>query len=144
MGPYRERKFPGLGNYQDWTRAQQQYLDANGELSRGNYTLAINMYEVALTIYPHYPQCLHNLAIALGKKGDYQAAGVRCMEAISFRHDDWKFWRTLGFELFKQGRLRPSLAAFQQAMALSPPVPDRAQLIDDVELVKDYLHKRIK
>lgn len=144
LGPYRERKFPGRGAYLDWKRAQEQYADANAVFAAGDYERAIGMYELALSIYGHYPQCLHNLAIAQGKKGLWKQAEDSCMQAISLRWDDWKFWKSLGYFLFKQGKLDRALLAFRKAMELAPPESDRAQLIEDAEIIKDYLSGRVK
>ncbi len=142
LGPYREQKFPGLGAYLDWRRAHDEYEDANRYLRSGDYDQAISMYKTALSIYPTFPQCLHNLAIALSKKGDHKQAALLCMEAISYRHTDWKFWKTLAIELFMQGRYRQALEDMQYARALHPPVPEEVEIIDSIENIKDAIRQQ--
>lgn len=142
LGPYRETKFPGVGAYLDWQRAHDQYEDANKHLLARNYDQAIGMYRISLSIYATFPQCLHNLAIAVSKKGDHQEAAIYCMEAISLRHTDWKFWKTLAIELFMQGNYVLALQAMEHAKELTPPVPETVEIIESIEIIKDALHEQ--
>src|SRR5207244_2719768 len=135
---------PGYGGYLDWTKAKTIYEAANDFLADKDYKSAIEKYREALKIYADYPQCLNNLAIALGKTGDYHAAELACTEAISIRSSDWKFWKTFAIDLYMQNKFHCSLSAMQQAMRLNPPVPDQAELIEDLEMVKDQLRKNHK
>lgn len=141
LGPYREQKFPGLGGYLEWKRAHDEYEDANRYLKSGDYDQAISMYRIALSIYPTFPQCLHNLAIALGKKGDHKQASLLCMDAISYRHADWKFWKTLSIELFMLGKYKSALLVMEQARQLHPPVPEEVEIIESIENIKDAMRQ---
>jgi tetratricopeptide (TPR) repeat protein len=145
LGPYREGKFPGIvgsTGYLEWLKAQKIYDQGNEFLENKDYENAIRKYGQALHIYRRYPQCLHNLAIALGKSGQYHAAEMVCMEAISLRYSDWKFWKTLSNELYMQNKFHVALAAVKEAMHLGPPETEQAELIEDLEIVKDQLRKR--
>lgn len=142
LGPYREQKFPGIvgsAGYLEWRKAQEIYDEGNELLEKRDYHNAIKKYGQALHIYRRYPQCLHNLAIALGKIGQYNAAEMVCMEAISLRYSDWKFWKTLATQFYMQNKFHNSLAAMQEAMHLGPPETEKASLIEDIEIVKDHL-----
>jgi tetratricopeptide (TPR) repeat protein len=139
LGPYREQKFPGIGGYLEWQRAHEQYELANNLLKSKDFEGACASYKLALAIYPTFPQCLHNLGIALSKRGDHDAAARRCMEAISYRQTDWKFWKTLALELYAQGRYRIALQAMEHAKELKPPVPEEVEIIESIENIKDAL-----
>lgn len=140
LGPYRETKFPGFGAYLDWKRARQQYEHANYVLNRlEKPEQAITMYQTALAVYPTFPQCLHNLAIAFGKTEDYDQAVENCIKAISFRYTDWKFWNTLGLELYHQGKPRTAIRAFKQALNLEPSEPNRVAVLENIEFARDRL-----
>lgn len=139
LGPYRERKFPGLGGYLEWQRAHEQYEHANSLLQSKDYDGACAAYKLALSIYPTFPQCLHNLGIALSKRGDHDAAARRCMEAISYRQTDWKFWKTLALQFFAQGKYRIALQSMEHAKELRPPVPEEVEIIESIENIKDAL-----
>lgn len=141
LGPYREQKFPGLGGYLDWQRAHVEYQEANKDLQSGNYDRAIMLYNTALAIYPTFPQCMHNLGIALSKKGDHDSAALRCMEAISYRQGDWKFWKTFGLELHMKGRYKFALQAMEHAKELHPPGPDEVEIIESLENIKDAIRQ---
>jgi tetratricopeptide (TPR) repeat protein len=141
LGPYREQKFPGLGGYLDWQRAHERYLEGNRELGLGHYDGAIALYRDALSIYSTFPQCLHNLGIAYGKKGDHEEAALLCMEAISYRHVDWKFWKTLAIELHSQGKYITSLHAMEHAKELDPPTPEEVEIIEGIEVIKDSMQR---
>jgi tetratricopeptide (TPR) repeat protein len=145
LGPYREQKFPGIvgsTGYLEWRKAQGIYEEGNDYLANKEYDNAIKKYGEALHVFRRYPQCLHNLAIAFGKSGQYRAAEIVCMEAISLRYSDWKFWKTLSIELYMQNKFHVAMSAMQQAMHLGPPEPEQAELIEDLEIVKDQLRKR--
>lgn len=144
LGPYRETKFPGLGGYLDWQNAHEDYLIGNTYLRTGAYQRAMEKYRGALLLYPTFPQCLHNLGIILAKTGQHEQAAIACMEAISYRHDDWKFWNTLALELFALGRYRTSLQAMEHARDLKPPAGDEADIIEAIEKIKDtfYAHQK--
>jgi tetratricopeptide (TPR) repeat protein len=145
LGPYREEKFPGIvgsAGYLEWRKAQDVYEEGNEFLEKRDYQNAIKKFGEALHIYRRYPQCLHNLAIALGKLGQYNAAEMVCMEAISLRYSDWKFWKTLSIEFYMQNKFHNALAAIQEAIHLGPPETEQASLIEDIEIVKDQLRKR--
>lgn len=139
LGPYREQKFPGLGGYLEWQRAHEQYEHANNLLKSKDYDGACAAYKLALSIYPTFPQCLHNLGIALSKRGDHDAAARRCMEAISYRQTDWKFWKTLALEFYAQGKYRIALQSMEHAKELHPPVPEEVEIIESIENIKDAL-----
>lgn len=141
LGPYREQKFPGLGSYLDWKRAHEIYEDGNQYLSQENYDQAISLYKTALSVYPTFPQCLHNLGIATGKKGDHKQSLQYCLEAISYRQSDWKFWQSLALEWHALGNYKLSLKALDHARGLHPPLPDDVGLIEMIENVKDAWHK---
>ncbi len=139
LGPYREEKFPGWSGYLDWSKAHDIYTEANSLLQAGSYQEAIVKYTQALSIYPPYPQCLHNLAIALDKTGEHDAAAQRCIEAISYRDGDWKFWKTLSLELYAQGKYLFALKAMEHARELNPPVPEEVEIIESLDKIRSSL-----
>jgi tetratricopeptide (TPR) repeat protein len=136
-------QFPGIGSESDWQKAIPIYKEGLAKLGASDTKGAIIMFQQALKIFPQFPACLHSLAVASAQAGAGWQGEVCCIQAISYRPDDWRFWHTLGTILYQEYKMQigdptkreTAIAAFKNALSLKPPTED------DRGMVQAALHE---
>ncbi|MDJ0975076.1 MAG: tetratricopeptide repeat protein [Planctomycetota bacterium] len=114
----------------DYTAKQ----DAEGTLAR-----AKTYYEKALELDEEFPGALHGLGWVLERQGDYEAAEKHHRTLHDVRPDDPEPANSVGFCLFKRGRISEAQVFFKKAMDLDKNfVPAIANLAMTYDKRKQY------
>jgi tetratricopeptide (TPR) repeat protein len=132
--------FPGFGSQKDWEKAKQLHKEGKDKLAAKDTKAAIQLFQQALNIYPQYPECLHSLAIASVNLGAGTQAEICCIQAISYRPDDWRLWQSLGTILYREYKLQigdptkreTAAAVLKNALALKPSAEDDRAAIQSI------------
>jgi tetratricopeptide (TPR) repeat protein len=136
-------QFPGSGSEIDWQKAVPIYKAGLAKLAAADTKGAIVSFQQALKMFPQYPACLHSLAVAGAQAGAGWQGEICCIQAISYRPDDWRFWYTLGTILYQEYKMQigdptkreTAIAAFRNALSLKPPTEE------DRGMVQAALHE---
>lgn len=83
-------------------------------------TNAVKCFEAALGKFPDYRRAQKNLAFALVRSGQYDAAIKPLLRSITLGGGDGKVFGLLGFAYMHQGRFASAETAYRQALVFEP------------------------
>ncbi|HEV2274255.1 MAG TPA: tetratricopeptide repeat protein [Acidobacteriaceae bacterium] len=95
---------------------------------------ARSAYQTALTIDPHYPAALNNLAAVYHGKHNYKLAERTYKRALKYEPNVAVTYCNLGTSYFADSKYKQGMKAYQQAFRLDPNVfnPDSTKKVEDV------------
>lgn len=131
--------FPGRGSGADWSDALPYYNLANKYLSKGRFDDAIEKYDEAILRYQFDPDFYTNMGLACMKAKRFAEADVALRTAIQLNNKDWSPWSNLASNYSNQGKLKESLAAFEQTLKLKPPALEAEGIKSSIESIKKIL-----
>jgi predicted O-linked N-acetylglucosamine transferase (SPINDLY family) len=108
----------------DW---DPEYVDAYYNLGIAynqlrDYERAVQSFEQAIKLKPNYPEALYNLGLTLVKLNRLDDALQSYQKALEISPDDIDIYIAIGNVYFysKQKQLKPSLEAYESALAIDP------------------------
>ena len=94
------------------------------QLQSGNYMLAIDYLNDALSIHPDNPEAHHNKGMALEKIGEFEAAVQSYKLAIHHRRESAATHNNLGNTLRELSHLNEAINSFEEALKINPNYPE--------------------
>jgi len=85
---------------------------------RGNIIRAIYYYEKALKVNPTSPETLVHLSVGYNMLGRYALAAEYCKRAFTVNENYAEAFNTIGFLLFKIGRVSEAIQSFTRCLSL--------------------------
>jgi len=92
--------------------------------SQGRIAEALEHYQQALAMKPHYAQLQNNIGVSLARCGRIEQAMGLYRKALEIKPDYGEVYNNLGAALFAQGRLDEAMADFRKAVELTPDCAD--------------------
>lgn len=127
--------FPGIGDRQQWLKANEYYNEGNDMRHAGRYAESISKYNLAISIYPFDNAYFSNLALAYKKSGDYKSAEANYRRAIKLESKVWNSWGGLGDVLKHLGKFAEAKSAYLQALKFQVPADVKVELEKSVSEV---------
>lgn len=88
--------------------------------SLGQYTKAIESYQLAIRINPEHSRAWYNLGIAYGFSGLHAKSLESYQQAIRFNSDNSSAWYNLGIAYNDSGQYSKAIESYQQAIRINP------------------------
>lgn len=107
----------------DSRNALANYVLGTIQLAAQQFALAETSFVASLAT-ERTPEALNDLAWLLGQRGAYAEAEEMVRECLALDEGHRAAWDTLGFILFKRGKLVEARTALQRALQLSPNNPE--------------------
>ncbi len=89
-------------------------------MDAGEFEEAVEVFNKALASSFDKPEIHNNLAVALMAEGDLSAARVELDQAIDAEKKYHTAWNNRGCLLYKDGRVRESIACFEESLLIHP------------------------
>jgi tetratricopeptide (TPR) repeat protein len=85
---------------------------------------ALNMYEKALAINPHYAKAWNNKGVIFSKKLKFEDAIAAFNRATNINPSDAQAWSNLGSVYMETGRDNEAIASYERAISINPNRPE--------------------
>ena len=116
---YKDGDFPGVGNYNDWVKANGYFNQANN--SKGIAEKAV-LYKKAISIYPYDAGYWINYASSAITD---EQEKINCfLKAAQLNPDDPLGYQDAGVEYQKIGQYQKAIECYEKVLAINPSLPD--------------------
>lgn len=131
--------FPGVGNRQDWLKADQLAMEANALFDRGQIDQANAKLLEAVDLYGNDGHHLNTFGMCQVKFCDLIAAERAFRESAKVAPDLWCAWDNLARALYYQRRYTEARWAWEQTLRHKPPANIADNTRKNVDLCKRQL-----
>jgi CHAT domain-containing protein len=102
------------------SEAEIWFDQGNSQIESGDFVGAIESFNEALQIKPHYYEAWNNRGVALGNLGQYEAAIASFNEALQIKPHYHEAWNNRGIARRKLGQYETAISSYDTALQIKP------------------------